>query len=145
MKELLIKALDSAFELLEKQIPQTRRKVKSLSIYYVYPTDLPKFLIDNNVPSACSFNWDTASIDWYVEVPITEEIKLAFQRTKFTRLADIAIHKLLTENGYKRQGYNSNINTFDSLQDGYQTLFDMYIYKYFDKIVDYYSLYYAKP
>jgi hypothetical protein len=150
MKELLIKALDSAFELMNKSMLLTKKSNKFLNIGDVEPTKLLDFIVKNNIPNDCYFSVVGEDFEnkypilsWEVDIPTTAEDKLSFQRAKFTRLADLAIHKVLTENGYKRQGYCSE--TFDSLQIGSQTLFDVYIYKYFDKIVDYYYLYYTKP
>ena len=56
MKDLLIKALDDAFALLERQVPQIKSETKSLSIQGVNPLELTKFMKDNDIPDNAYFD-----------------------------------------------------------------------------------------
>src|ERR1035441_7215969 len=148
MKELIIQALSDAFVSLEKVIPQTKKKVESISIIDVTPMDLITFMKDNNIPENASFGgrdngydaWDDILLEWDVDVPTTDRDKLNFKRKNFTNYANQALYTLLLKNGYKRVGYStSDLMKFDNT-----TVYDMYINKEFDRLEKYYSLPFVK-
>lgn len=144
MKELIIQALNDAFVMLEKRIPQTKVEIKYINIEDVKPCDISKFINDNNIPNNAYFGGKPNGYDAFsefclcyeVNIPTTDKDKLKFNRKIFSDIAFKLVHDSLTNNGYKRRGYNSGLlKQFDDT-----TLYDMYIDKDFDRIVLYYSL-----
>ena len=144
MKELIIQALNDAFDVLEKRIPLTKKKTKSISIIDVEPINLLSFMKDNNIPNDAYFDgrdngydaFDDILLSWDIDVPTTDEDKLKFKRDKFTTIAFRFVFHLLEDNGYKRVGYYSGkLKQFSDT-----TVYDMYIEKDFDRLVEYYSL-----
>lgn len=144
MKELLIQALDEAFVKLEKQVPQTKKQTKSISILDVKPLNLLEFMKANNVPDDADFDgkdngydgWNDILLSWSIDVPTTDKDKLDFKRRRFSDVAFKCVYDLLTKNGYKRNGYNTGLlKQFDDT-----TVYDMYMSKDFDRLVKYYSL-----
>jgi len=142
MKELLKEALDSAFNLLEQRVPKVKHKKESLNVYTVYPIDIAQFIADNNIPINCLFNWDEGSLEWWAEVPTTEEDDLKFRKTRFTGLAGTAVYSALLKNGYtKKELLNIPLSRqFDSTN-----VYDMYLNDEWDKLMEYYSLFFRKP
>lgn len=148
MKELIIQALDDAFTKFKKRIPKTKGKINSLSIKDVNPIDLPSFMEENNIPEDAYFDgadngydgWDDILISWDIEVPTDEKDKLEFSRRAFDTAAFREVHDSLTNNGYKRVGFNSGL--LKKFKD--TTIYDMYIDKNFDLLVEYYSLSFKK-
>ena len=148
MKELITSALDKAFELLEKQIPQTKKKTESVSIMDVKPTDLARFMRDNEIPDEVCFNgkdngydgWNDILLSWDIDVPTTEQDKMRYRVKRFTNVAWRFVYDILIKNGYKRTGYNSGLlNQFDDT-----TVYDMYVNKDFERLEQYYSLPFVK-
>lgn len=148
MKELIIQTLDEAFVLLEKQVPQEKKKNKTISIIDVKPLELISFMKSNNIPDDASFGgtdngydaWDDIVLEWDINVPTTDKDKLDYKRRRFTDISFKLVYNLLTKSGYKRVGFNSGqLKEFADT-----TLYDMYINKEFDKIVRYYSLYFIQ-
>ena len=144
MKELLIQALDDAYSLLENQIPLTKKKSESISITDVKPVDLVSFMKSNDIPDDAYFDgrdngydaWDDILLSWEVDVPTTDKDKLEFKRKRFTDIAWKCLYDLLTKNGYKRVGYNTGLmKQFDDT-----TVYDMYMSKDWDRLMEYYSL-----
>ena len=56
MKDLIIQALNNAFGILEKQIPQTKKKTESISIIDVKPSELLSFMKSNDIPNDAVFS-----------------------------------------------------------------------------------------
>ena len=148
MKELIIQALNDAFVLLEKQVPQTKKKTESISITDVKPMDIISFMKDNNIPNDACFDgrdngydaWDDILLSWEIDVPTTDKDKKEFKIKRFTGISWRFVYDLLTKNGYKRVGYNTGLlKQFDDT-----TVYDMYINKDFDRLVKYYSLSFNK-
>lgn len=148
MKELLIQALDDAYEVLKIQVPQTKIEIKSISILDVNPIDILKFMKDNQIPNEAYFAgkdngydaWDDILLSWETNIPTTEQDKLKFKRRKFTQIAFKHVYDLLLNNGYRRVGYSSgSLNQFVDT-----TIYNMYMDREFDRIVKYYSLPFTK-
>jgi len=148
MKELIIRTLDNAHSLLEKQVPKTKKKTKCVSIQEVNPLELSSFMKSNNIPNDAYFTgtdngydaWDDVVLAWEIEIPTTEKDKLIFKRKRFSSIAFKHVYKLLTKNAYKRVGYNTSLlKEFDDT-----TIYDMYINKDFDRLVKYYLLSFKK-
>jgi hypothetical protein len=148
MKELIIKALTDAFGLLEKQVPQTKTIKKSVSILDIKPKDIISFMRDNDIPDNAFFDgkdngydgWNDILLSWDISVPTTDKDKLKFKRNRFTDIGWKFIYELLTNNGYKRLGYNSALaKQFDDT-----TVYDMFIGNDFDRLVQYYSIRFIK-
>lgn len=148
MKELIIQSLANAFSLLEKQVPQTKKKTESISIQGVKPLELASFMQKNDVPSNACFGgrdngydaWDDILLEWQVDVPTTDKDKLQFRRKRFSDIAFRQVYDLLTKCGYKRTGYNTGL--LAEFKD--TTVYDMYVNKEFDRLVKYYSLPFIK-
>lgn len=150
MKELIIQELNKAKIELDKQVPLTKKKVKSVSIIDVSPLELLQFMKDNDIPDSAYFDgkdngdngWSDILLSWQVDVPTTDEDKLKFKRRRFTDIAWKLVYNTLTnsESGYKRVGYNSGeLKRFDNT-----TVYDMYMTGDFDRLVEYYSLPFIK-
>jgi len=148
MKTLIIKALDRAWVQLEKQVPLTKKEIKNIIITNISPLDIPSFMKENNIPENAYFNANNIEmftndivLEWDIDVPTTDEDKLKYKRKRFTSIAWYIVYNILTENGYKRKGFNSGLlKEFDDT-----TVYDMYQNKQFDRLVKYYSLSFAKP
>lgn len=148
MKELITNSLNDAFILLEKQVPQTKRKTESISIQGVKPLELSSFMKDNSVPNDAYFSgrdngydaWDDIILAWEVDVPTTDKDKLLFKRKRFSDIAFRLVYDLLTKCGYKRVGYDTGL--LKEFKD--TTVYDMYVNKEFDRLVKYYSLPFIK-
>jgi hypothetical protein len=144
MKELLIQALNDAYIVLKKGVPKTKKKYKSISIIDVKPLELASFMKSNSIPDDAHFDgrdngydaWDAILLSWEVDVPTTADDKLLYSRKVFVNYAFKAVFDLLMNNGYKRVGYNTGLlKQFDDT-----TVYDMYISKNWDRLVEYYSL-----
>ena len=144
MKELIIQALNNAFVMLEKGTPQTKKKLIQVIIADVSPLNIVEFMRENNIPDNASFGgvdngYDAYSdicLEYDVNIPTTEKDKLKFKRDRFPTIAFRLVYDLLTNNGYKRVGYNTGLlKQFDDT-----TVYDMYINKDFERLVKYYSL-----
>lgn len=148
MKDLITQALNNAFGILEKQIPQTKKKTESISIIDVKPSELLSFMKSNDIPNDAVFSgrdngydaWDDIVLSWEIDIPTTDKDKKAFKRKRFTDIAWKVVYDILMKNGYKRVGYNSGLlKQFDDT-----TVYDMFISKDFDRLVKYYSLPFVK-
>jgi hypothetical protein len=146
MKELITQALDEAFSRVLRQIPQTKKQLESLSILDVKPIDLSILLGANNIPEDAWFSgrdngydaWDDLLLCWEIDVPTTAKDREKFKRDRLSGIAFPPIYKLLTSNGYKRTPCDSRaMRRFDGT-----TVYDMYSNKEFDRLVDYYSLFF---
>lgn len=142
MKNLVKSALDNAYAILQKQVPETKIDIKNMSILEVNPVDLIKFMKHNNIPDSAYFNSDDDEtfLSWDIERPITEEEKITFKRHRFGSLAFKAVYDLLIENGYERVGVmSSSLTKFKGT-----TTYDMYVNQDFDMLTEYYSLSFKK-
>lgn len=152
MKDLIIQAMDAAFVKASKQIPKTKRAEKDIVITDVKPIDLPVFMRANGVPDDAKFGSRNNGYDWYdeydgnillywfVDVPYTKEDSEKFMDKRFPTVAFKMIYDTLTSNGYKRVGVNSS--EFSKFRDFNK--YEMYRNKQFDRLVEYYSLYFKK-
>lgn len=148
MKELIIKSLDEAFEKLAKIAPQAKNVNKQVNIKGLTLGQIQEIIKENNIPINATIEEIEdrekyeIGILWYVEKPTTNDDILEFMRKDTWRYAFKAIHKALTENGYKykRVGFGSQILAeFDCT-----TVYDMYINKDWERLVKYYSLQFKK-
>jgi hypothetical protein len=148
MKDLIIAALDEAFITLVKRVPLTRKETKQKSISDVEPLQIASFMEKNGIPNDAWFDgidngydgYSDVCLSWYIEVPTTKEEQLKYKRDNFERISHTLIFKTLKSNGYKRKGFLSSL--LKEFKD--TTVFDMYANKDFDRLVDYYSLFYGK-
>lgn len=148
MTELLISALDEAFIILNKSIPQTKKITKSISILDVEPIELVSFMRDNNIPDDAYFDgkdngydaWNDILLSWEVDVATTDKDKLDYCRRRFSDIAFNFIYKSLNSNGFKRTPVMSLF--LKDYKD--TTIYDMYVNKEFDRLEKYYSNYFAK-
>lgn len=146
MKELITKALNEASELLDKQIPHTKKERRSISIEDVSPLELNRFMLDNNIPSNASFSVEGdseaffvtsyACLEWDIRIPVTEKDRLEFKRRRFERIAWKAVYNILIAAGYKRRGFNSGL--LKGFKD--TNLYSLFVNGEYDRLVDYYSL-----
>jgi hypothetical protein len=150
MKVLIIKALNSAFELMNKKIPLTKKKSKSLQIQDVAPIDLFDFMTKNNIPNDCYFDAEGEDFEikypllcWEIDIPTTDEDQLTFKKTRFTGIAGVQVHHTLLNNGYVKKNNALDVVLVSKLL--YQTtVYDMYINKEWEKLVEYYSFFLEK-
>lgn len=163
MRNLILKALNDAFTILENQVPQTKKKTETISIQDVKPSELMSFMKSNGIPNDAYFTgtdngydgWNDIVLAWEVDVPTSEKEKLEYKNYRFHDIAFRKVYDLLTTNGYKRayqqnrsrityrQGSKysgmSSIILFDN-----KSVYEMYTDKNFDKLVEYYSTYFQK-
>ena len=163
MKNLISKALNDAFITLENQVPQTKKKTETISIQDVKPSQLMSFMKSNDIPNDAYFTgtdngydgWNDIVFAWEVDVPTSEKEKSEYKNYRFHDIAFKKVYDLLTTNGYKRisdrnQGritykqrskYSgmSSIILFDN-----KSVYEMYIDKDLNKLVEYYSMYFQK-
>ena len=148
MKDLIIQALNVAYNKLIASIPQTKKVEKTISIMDVKPIELLEFMRDNDIPDDAVFHgndngydgWDDFVLSWEVEVPTSETDQTVYKRIRFSDIAFNMVFHLLTANGYTRVGVSSqNLKQYDKKQ-----IYEMFLNKDFDNLVDYYSLYFKK-
>lgn len=136
--------LNQAFILTNSQAPKTKKKTKTISLDGITPNALQAFMVNNAIPADAWFTildngWADVGLAWEMDVPTTEEDKTAFVKERFQYVAWSLVYKTLTEKGYKRQGFNT------SLLKSFASVYEMYTNKEFDRLAEYYSLYFAKP
>ena len=148
MKELIVQALNNAIILLDKRVPQTKHEVIYTCIDDVKPCEIQEFMKDNYIPDDAWFGgrpngydaFDAVCLCHEIIIPTTDKEKLKFKRNSFSSVAFKAVFDLLLVNGYKRVGFNSALmKPFNGT-----TVYDMYINKEFDRLVEYYSLSFIK-
>ena len=161
MKNLISKALNDAFTTLENQIPQTKKKTETISIQDVKPSQLMSFMKSNDIPNNAYFTgtdngydgWNDIVLAWEVDVPTSEKEKLEYKNYRFHDIAFKKVYDLLTTNGYKRISgqdrgritYKKRNNTISSIiMFDNKSVYEMYIDKDLDKLVEYYSMYFQK-
>ena len=161
MKNLILKALDEAFTILENQVPQTKKKTETISIQDIKPLELISFMKSNNIPNDAYFTgtdngydgWDDIVLAWEVDVPTSEKEKLEYKNYRFQYIFFRKVYDLLIPNGYKRipfqnQGritykrISNNISSIIMFDN--KSIYEMYIDKDIDKLVEYYSMYFQK-
>lgn len=150
MKDLIIEVLNKVEKKVNKQIPSTKKDIKSIDITDVNPWDLVDFMKDNNVPSDAYFDgyengydaWSAGYIklSWEIYIPTNNKEKLKFKKNLFNNIAFKHVYDILTKNGYKRVGFNATLLRY--FND--TTVYDMYMNKDFDRLVKYYSLPFVK-
>lgn len=150
MKELIIQALDSAYEKFKNTTPLTKKQTEYVSIDDVHPMKLADFIKENNIPETAWFGGKPNGYDafnevclcYYIDVPTTEKEREKYKKSRFTTYAFQSVYnKLIKENnGYKRVGYGTHLlREFDDT-----CVYEMYMAKDFDRLVKYYSLPFQK-
>jgi len=145
MKKLIINALDNAYISLIHTVPSTKKDNKTLSVMDVNPIDMADFMKDNNIPTDAWFEggdnghdgYDDFLISWDIIVPTNDNDKNAYIKRIFnSHKAHKHVFDSLTTNGYKKVGFNSARGIpFDTT-----TVYDMYMSKDFERLLEYYSL-----
>ena len=161
MRNLISKALNDAFITLEKQVPQTKKKTETVSIQDVKPSQLMSFMKSNDIPNDAYFTgtdngydgWNDIVLAWEVDVPTSKKEKSEYKNYRFHDIAFKKVYDLLTTNGYKRisernqsrityKKISNNISSIIMFDD--KSVYEMYIDKDLDKLVEYYSMYFQK-
>ena len=148
MKELIKQALNNALQISETKIPKTKKETKYLNIENIKPFELSDFLIKNNFPKNCWFGWKPNGYDSFAEVCLCYEIETpldkkeieSFKNTKFHQIAFNEVYKILTSNGYKRKGFNSN----ETKQFKNTNILQIFMNNDIETLEKYYSLYFKK-
>ena len=161
MRNLISKALNDAFTTLENQVPQTKKKTETISIQDVKPSELVSFMKSNDIPNNAYFSgtdngydgWNDIVLAWEVDVPTSEKEKLEYKNYRFHDIAFKKVYDLLTTNGYKRISgrdinritYKKRSNTVSSIiMFDNKSVYEMYVDKDLDKLVEYYSMCFQK-
>lgn len=143
MREFLTQALSDAFKSLNKTTPKTKKDIVWININRIKPSDIGKFIKDKDIPEHAYFNIDcddNICICYNYDVPTTNDERLEYKRRVFRDKVLFKLHKLLTENGYKRIGFcSSKLKDFKDLN-----IYDSYIKGDIDIIEKYYSLFFQK-
>ena len=161
MENLISKALNDAFIKLENQVPQTKKKTETISIQDVKPSQLISFMKSNDIPNDAYFSgtdngydgWNDIVLAWEVDVPTSEKEKSEYKNYRFHDITFEKVYDLLTTNGYKRISQrNQGRITYKQRSKGISSIilfdnksvYEMYIDKDLDKLVEYYSMYFQK-
>lgn len=150
MKNLIILALDKAYERSKKDAPEIKYDVtKSDNINGMSVGQLLSFIKENNIDSEALVCADTESSDVFVSVrlnlynkiPLTEQEREYAVRGNFDRYAAMgAVRIMLETNGYKSKDVDRNkLKAFNDM-----SVYDMYMAENFDILVDFYSLFFDK-
>lgn len=148
MKNLIILALDEAYKRSKKDAPEIKYDVtKSGSISGMTVSQLLSFIKENNINPEAVVSVDTESSDVFISVrlnlynniPLTEQEREYAVRGNFDRYAAMGAVRIMLENN----GYKSKYVDRDKLMM-YKTmsLYDMYMAKEFDFLVNYFSLFF---
>ena len=162
MRNLISKALNDAFTTLENQVPQTKKKMETISIQDVKPSELMSFMKSNDIPKDAYFTgtdngydgWNDIVLAWEVDVPTSEKEKSEYKNYRFHDIAFKKVYDLLTTNGYKRTSgqdrgritYKKRSNSIISsiIMFDNKSVYEMYVDNDLDKLVEYYSMYFQK-
>ena len=131
IRELIETPLAETLALVEKTTPQTKKVTKYVNIEDVKPAALIDFMKANSIPDDAWFGgkpngydaFDQVCLCYEVEVPTTEAEQLKHKRRVFGDRAFPLVYEALTQNGYKRVGFNSGL--LDRYKD--TTVYDMYV------------------
>lgn len=155
MKELVMEALDKAFQDTEAKVPQQKPSIASEDITDIKPYDLNDFMVKNNIPKDAYFDChnnhdpfqsDSVLLSWEVMIPTTSKEKDEFRRRNFSSNVSSYVYKALVEHNidskvkYKRVGFGSDL--LKQFKDS--SVYDMYISKDYDRLTEYYSLYFQE-
>jgi len=157
MKDLIIQALDEAYDFLEKNVPQTKKRNCTfvIDIEGKTPYEIISFMKENNIPENAKINcyihndeYIESCLEYIIDIPTTEKDIVNYKRNNFDVIAFKIVYQLLTKNGYKRIKYKSPFEYFnlsyEFTKKGNQ-IYDLYLIKKdFDKLVEYYSLNFEK-
>lgn len=148
MKNLIILALDEAYERSKKDAPEIKYNVtKSDNINGMPVNQLLSFIKENNIDPEALVSVDTESsnvfvsvhLNLYNKIPLTAEEKEDAVRGIFNRYAaKDAVRKMLLKNGYREK--NADRTKLTSYRG--MSLYDMYVAEEFDFLVDYFSLFF---
>lgn len=148
MKQLIIQVLEESFSVLEKQTPKSKKQIKSISIINVSPLDLISFMKKHNIPDSAFFNgrdngydaFDDILLSWEVDIPTSEKDKFDFGKRRYSDIVFPKIYKIMSDNNYNRKPLDT------SLLKDYKntTVYEMFINRDFDRIVEYYSMYFER-
>lgn len=150
METLIKEALNNAYHILDKQVPQTKTNTIRFDVFDndITPFNVGKFIEDNKIPDTAYFGGVENSYDAYesfalcydVRIPTSDMDKLKFKELEFARIASNTVYTLLTKNGYKRVGYDSKlVKEFNN-----RKIYNMFTDQDFEGLVKYYSLAYIK-
>lgn len=143
MKELIILAIDQAFVDVENALPHSKVIFFQESVFGETPKDIVKYMIENNIPEEATLVGDENGdvlLRWEKTVPTTETDKAEFKKQRFNAIIFRYVYKHLTENGFKRVGFNSAL--LKQFSD--TTVHNMVVNGEFDRLVEYYSLHFKK-
>lgn len=152
MKELIIEALTQVLNFVTQTTPRQKKvKKSSVSIRDVDPLELPQFIKDNNIPNDAYFDgtdngydaWDDIVLSWKEEVEKSMDEFANDVKERFNEHYSFkAVFETLTKNGYKRKSKSPNPSDRKNFHD--TTVYDMYAISDFDRLVEYYSLYFEE-
>jgi len=149
MIDIIKPVLLSRLTELKQKVPQTKPSEKRIDIRDVAPIDLPRFILENDIPAQAQFDgedngydgWepDRLFLSWSVDIPTADEDRKRWLRTKM-RLSFNRIHDALVNNGYERiSGSSSEFKAFDDT-----TIYDMVVAGEWERLEQYYSLLFNK-
>jgi hypothetical protein len=139
MKELLIQALDNAFEKLKLRVPQTKSNTISIPIPYdLNPVDFAQYVNDFHLPEDAKFDWGYDEITWETAVPLTDSQKVNYINDHFSSIAWEEVKKSFLSAGYQLIKYNSiDLISFISYRN--PIVYELYNRKDWDTLVHLYS------
>ena len=145
MKELIIQALDKAYEILRDKTPTYKDQTITLDIRDISPVELSHILIEEEVPDEAEFDWEEQTVTWTIKEPTSDLNNLNFIKTNFSEYAWKEIKNVL----YPRE---INTNNSGGLNDfihyaKYRNplIYELYINKDWDTLVHFYSIIFVNP
>jgi hypothetical protein len=147
MKELIIEALNIAFERVKARAPQKKDKTITLGIHGLTPCEVAKLLLEENVPEYAEFDWDDQVITWISKVNPTDRETQTYIECEFSRIAWDEIHLALIREHYQRVNHTmSTLNHWISFAT-YRNpmIYDLYIKRDWDTLVHFYSVVFVNP
>jgi hypothetical protein len=150
MKELILTALKAALEKVNSFEYKTKFKGVQVRIDHIPPMELPQFMLDNEIPADADYmvgmdSSERATGEIFLEytkvVGTTLEEKRQYRIKRFNKgWAWKKVYEALTNNGYKAVGCDTRLlKQFDNT-----TIYNMFIEKEYDRLVEYYSLRFKK-
>lgn len=149
MNELIKSALDEAYELVQRRIPQTKSKTIETNIDDVAPINIPKFMQDNGIPDDAwlycpgeesIFNSNTIFLCHNISVPTTPEDQLRHCRERFKYAVFPILYKKMIAMGFKRRPVDSD----KFRQYSEDRFYDLYTSGNLAELIEYYSLFFTK-
>lgn len=160
-KNIIKEALKETNDLVSSQTPQYKDMTKYSGSLNVNPLEITKFMKDNNIPEDAEFDtidnenngYEGFVLSWVVKVPTTNKDKIKFIRDRFNHRAFKFVSDNLIKQHYERKPFdsleynklkrdNDVVKLYGKNPNFVKLIYDMYIAEDFDRLTNYYSLFF---